>query len=66
MEKPNVNNDTEVRIHANSPRSEENLVRTRARISSSLIKFAAAVFAPFNVDCGCSFSFMAISISEVT
>lgn len=59
-----MNNDTEVRIHAISPRSEENLVRTIARISNSLIIFAAAVFTLFNGNCGCSCSFMAISAIE--
>jgi hypothetical protein len=37
IEKPNVNNDTEVRIHAMSDRSEANFVRTNAKVSNSLV-----------------------------
>jgi hypothetical protein len=50
-----------VRIDAISDLSEENLVRTIARISKSLIIFAASVCSLFNVTCGFSFSLMTIT-----
>lgn len=63
MEKPNVNNDTEVRIHDISDRSEDSFVRTIARVSNSSVILSSAVFTPFNVACGFSFSLMTITIA---
>lgn len=61
IEKPNVNSDTEVRVHDISDCSEENAVRTSApRSRKSIGAFAASVFSLVMDDCVFSISLITI------